>query len=171
MNTCINTPFRLLHEIFVLDAYISRPLAEETRHDDARGFVQQILDVLKMEPLGSMQFHDAVDDRAPGWSFVQAITTSHVSGHYFEKPGRMPHIRIDFYSCQSVDWKTVVQVAHRYFGLDTWRATFINRQIDSGRSILDIQGSRDVVLYEHEVLPDTQSAQANKSIPCMVTTA
>ena len=157
MGLLADSPFRLRHEIFVFDAYLEKPLNGMQRHAHAKQFIQEVLRVLKMEPLGAMQFHDAVDDRAPGWSFIQAITTSHISCHYFEKPGRKPHIRIDFYSCQSVDWRKVVTVAHRFLELENWRGTFIDRYLneEGDRKILSIRGCGDAVLEENCVLDET----------------
>ncbi len=134
-------PFQLEHEIFVLDAFLRNPLDPASRRNGAATFIRELLQTLAMSPLGAMQFHDAEDERAPGWSFLQAITTSHVSCHYFEKPGRLPHIRIDIYSCKSVDWRNVVAMSNRHFALDDWHATFIHRTIDEpGRRVLDIIG-------------------------------
>ena len=157
MGILTDSPFRLRHEIFVLDAYLEQPLKRIERQSHAKQFVQEILRVLKMEPLGTFQFHDAVDDRAPGWSFIQAITTSHISCHYFEKPGRKPHIRIDFYSCQSVDWRQVIAVSHRFLELEEWRGTFIDRYLDEegDRKILSLRGRGDSVFEEHTVLDET----------------
>jgi len=153
MDSFTDSPIRLRHEIFVLDAYLEQPLNPTGRMQHAKKFIDEILHVLNMEPLGSMQFHDAADLRAPGWSFIQAITTSHISAHYFESPGK-PHIRIDFYSCQSVDWRKVIEMCHKFCSLTDWRATFINREIedDAGKSILDIKGNGDRVFNEQTIL-------------------
>lgn len=157
MGVLADSSFRLRHEIFVCDAYLEQPLEKAHREPYAKQFIQEVLHVLRMEPLGPFNFHDAVDDRAPGWSFIQAITTSHISCHYFEKPGRRPHIRIDFYSCQSVDWRQVIAVSHRFLGLEKWQGTFIERYLDDEgeRKILSIRGRGDAVLEEDFVLDGT----------------
>jgi hypothetical protein len=98
-----------------------------------------------------------VDQRAPGWSFIQPITTSHVSAHYFEKPGRTPHIRLDAYSCETVDWKNLVHICHRHFTLGDWRATFIDRQIETRRerAVVDLTGTGSRVTSECKLLPNS----------------
>ena len=122
--------FELQHQILVLDAFLAAPLDKRRRDSITRNFVDELLAVLDMEPLGALGIYPAVDQRAPGWSFIQPITTSHVSAHYFEKPGRKPHVRLDAYSCEPFDWRPLINVCHRHFKLDEWYAMFIRRDID-----------------------------------------
>jgi len=139
--------FALLHQIFVLDAHLETSLDCDNREPITHHFIEDFLHVLGLEPLGPLGIYAAVDDRAPGWSFIQPITTSHISAHYFEKPGKFPHIRIDAYSCDQVDWEKLVAVCHRHFNLSNWRATFIDREINTelSRSVLDIEGHGECV--------------------------
>ncbi len=154
MNSLSNSDFRLNHEIFVLDAYLEKELDVPQRRTGAKKFIDDILRTLKMEPMGGLQFHEALDDRAPGWSFIQPITTSHISCHYFERPGRKPHVRIDFYSCRSVNWADVIAVCDKHFALEKWHGTFINRQIgeEENRSIIDIRGRGKTIMSEETLL-------------------
>ena len=149
--------FALRHQILVLDAYLEHALDVEARRSITERFVDDALGVLGLEPLGPLALYPAVDERAPGWSFVQPITTSHISAHYFERPGKGPHIRVDAYSCDRIDWHALVRVCHRHFALDGWRATFIDREIDGHRSrrITDLSGRGDVVTHRRTVAPDT----------------
>ena len=143
-------PFRLVHEIVVLDAFLQEPLDSQRFEAITKAFISELLSVLKMQALGQLGIYPAVDDRAPGWSFIQPITTSHVSAHYFEKPGRMPHIRLDAYSCDSIDWKQLIEVCHKHFRLEEWHASFIDRQIGrrSRRKVVDLTGVGARVLSE-----------------------
>jgi hypothetical protein len=142
--------FRLEHQILVLDAGLRKRLDRDRYSAITRRFMDELLHVLGMEPLGSLGIYPAVDQRAPGWSFIQPITTSHVSAHYFEKPGRTPHIRLDAYSCETVDWQSLIRVCDRHFRLDAWRATFIDREIDpqAERRIVDLAGTGSHVSSE-----------------------
>jgi hypothetical protein len=135
-------PFALKHEHFLLDAYLRAPLAQRRMRPITQRLVADLLAALRMEPLGELAIFPAADQRAPGWSFLQPITTSHMSGHYFLRPGRHPHIRMDVYSCESVDWREIIRVADRHLGFSAWRGTFIDRQIDIGipRSALELMG-------------------------------
>jgi len=149
--TTNNSSFALLHQIFVLDAHLEVPLNTESQESITKNFIADFLDVLGLEPLGPLGIYPAVDDRAPGWSFIQPITTSHISAHYFEKPGKAPHIRIDAYSCDQVDWEELVNVCHAHFNLADWRGTFIDREIDllENRPVVDIAGIGNSVTQHH----------------------
>jgi hypothetical protein len=108
-----------------------------------------------MEELGKLQIYPATDQRAPGWSFIQPITTSHISGHYFEKPGRQPHIRMDFYSCCTVNWRKVIEVTHKHLDFADWRGTFIDRQLEisADRHTLEVAGTGNRITYEATLTP------------------
>ncbi|MBU0766363.1 hypothetical protein KKF55_01075 [Patescibacteria group bacterium] len=146
--------FTLFHEIFILDAYIQRKLDESKKDSITKNLVNDLLTALRMDPLGDLNIFPAVDLRAPGWSFIIPITTSHIAGHYFEGPGRRPHIRMDTYSCASVNWRKLIDILHKHIGLEKWRATFIDRQIGvdgSERMMVDIYGVGDQVLDERKL--------------------
>lgn len=147
--------FGLLHEIFVLDAHLQDELDITKRDSITKNLIETLLKALHMEELGPLNIYPAVDDRAPGWSFIQPITTSHISGHYFEKPGRDPNIRMDFYSCKSVNWMKIIDICHEHLKLADWRATFIDRQIEPGsqRRVLELNGQADQVIKEITMEP------------------
>lgn len=134
--------FAIVHQIFVLDAYLENPLDCSLQEGITRRFISDALNVLGLEPLAPLGIYPAVDQRAPGWSFIQAITTSHISAHYFEKPGKAPHIRIDAYSCDRLDWQALMRVCEQHFGLAHWRGTFIERDIDQhhARPVIELAG-------------------------------
>lgn len=140
----------LVHEILVLDAFLVKPLDQGRYTSITRDFVADLLNVLGMETLGELGIFPAVDQREPGWSFIQPITTSHVSAHYFENPGNRPHIRIDAYSCASINWNALIQVCHEHFELDEWCACFIDRQLDNPRqrSVVELAGQGACVISE-----------------------
>ena len=141
-ETAAQEALHLVHEILVLDAFLEERLDQRQRDSITRRFMDELLDVLDMQPLGELGIYPAVDQRAPGWSFIQPITTSHVSAHYFEKPGRNPHIRLDAYSCDSIDRDRLIRVCHEHFTLSDWHATFIVRQLDEPcqRKVVDLTG-------------------------------
>ncbi len=141
---------QLVHEILVLDAFLAEPLNQRHYRSITRKFMAELLEVLGMETLGELGIFPAVDQREPGWSFIQPITTSHVSAHYFENPGHRPHIRIDAYSCASIDRSALIQVCHRHFRLDDWCACFIDRQLErpNQRSVLEFEGAGACVTSE-----------------------
>jgi S-adenosylmethionine/arginine decarboxylase-like enzyme len=168
MHGIHDSDVRLDHEILILDAYLRAPLSAENREQAAQSYIGNLLNTLGMEKLGPMQFHDAADLRAPGWSFIQPITTSHIGVHYFEKPGRLPHVRIDVYSCKTVDWRAVVTVTDAHMQFEQWRATFIHRGIESARKIHDIHGSGAVVTSIDIVQDDLPALSATPAEPAIV---
>ncbi|MDD5041022.1 MAG: hypothetical protein PHX87_00995 [Candidatus Peribacteraceae bacterium] len=152
------TDVALLHHHFILDAHLLRPLDNSEKEDITHALIEDLLNTLKMKKLGPLEIYPATDLRAPGWSFLQPITTSHIAGHYFERPGNHPHIHIDLYSCQGFDWKIALIPLTRHFPLGAWQATFVNRVISSDesskdrREILDIRGSGENVEQVHRVM-------------------
>ncbi len=153
--TAKNSSFAILHQIFVLDAHLEKSLDTEAQEPITRNFIADFLNALGLDPLGPLGIYPAVDERAPGWSFIQPITTSHISAHYFEKPGKAPHIRIDAYSCDQVDWEELVRVCHTHFSLADWRGTFIDREIDplENRPVVDISGVGSTVIKQRVLNP------------------
>jgi len=163
--TAITSHFTLQHEIFILDSYLKKPLPTHNKRAFVQGFIDELLTALRMEPLAPLQIFDAVDNRAPGYSFIIPITTSHISGHYFEKPGKHPHIRMDVYSCASVNWRKLIMLADRHLKLGAWHATFIDRQIGidgSERLMMDIKGEGADVLDESKLLIDNMELTASR---------
>ena len=157
--------FSLEHEIFILDAYLEKPLDPSKMESWTRGLIDALLATLRMEELGPLQIFPATDLRAPGWSFIQPITTSHIAGHYFEKPGKHPHIRLDMYSCESVNWKKLIDVLDEHLSMGLWRATFIDRQIDEKkRAAMHISGEGNTVLDELDLLDHDNHLISAKSI-------
>lgn len=165
----MTTPFQLEHQILILDAHLREPLDCSRYETITRRFIDDLLYALGMDPLGELGIYPAVDQRAPGWSFIQPITTSHVSAHYFEKPGRAPHIRLDAYSCETVDWQNLIHVCHRHFTLADWRATFIDRQIETQlkRTVVDLTGTGPRVTSERIMLPNmpTHRGESQCTLP------
>ena len=157
--------FNLEHEIFILDAYLKKALDTGKQTFLTKNLIDALLSALRMEELGPLQIYPATDMRAPGWSFIQPITTSHISGHYFEKPGKCPHIRMDCYSCASVNWRKIIQVCNEHLDMGIWRATFIDRQIDEKeRQAIHISGEGDAVLDEIDLLDHDRHLVAAKKV-------
>lgn len=90
---------------------------------------QQLVDKLMketgMKPLGPLLWSGAEDLDFPGQSFVQMITTSHISMHFFSETNE---IYFDLYSCKSFDEKKVTKILDEEFGLKTWHGMKYTRQ-------------------------------------------
>lgn len=152
-NKSKEIPLQLVHEMLVLDAFLTEPLDDWRFQAITRDFVGDMLKELGMEPLGELGIFPAVDLREPGWSFIQPITTSHISAHYFENPGSRPHIRLDTYSCATIDWTTLLAVCHKHLRLADWFGCFIERQLDKPhqRRVTELAGKGRTVLSQHSL--------------------
>ncbi len=135
-------PLVLNHEMFILDANLKHVLDQSKMNEITKNLIKDLLAKLGMLELGPLAIFDATDPRAPGWSFIQPITTSHVSGHYFVEPnGTNPNIHMDFYSCSSFDWKDVVEIVDKHLALAKWHGNFLYRKdIMVDRGVWEISG-------------------------------
>ena len=137
----------LHHELFVLDANLLELLGNDGP-ELIKKMVFDLLKMLGMEKLGSLEIYPAADLRAPGFSFIQPITTSHISGHYFEKPGKHPHLHFDIYSCKIFLWRDVIPLLDGYLHFGNWSANCITRATDTERSCCEVRGKGMAILEE-----------------------
>jgi S-adenosylmethionine/arginine decarboxylase-like enzyme len=133
---------RLKHTILVLDCQLKKALPVNSSKKDAEKFTKGLMKILDMKPLGPFSFFKAKDLSEPGWSFIQPITTSHISAHYFSRPDPLPHIHIDIYSCKDFDSKKVIKFLMKQMFIDTYIASVINREIKSKRKMTTIYNGR-----------------------------
>jgi S-adenosylmethionine/arginine decarboxylase-like enzyme len=153
--------FAIKHEIFLLDANLTSALDQSQMEPITRGLVRDLMAALGLEELGKLELYPALDLRAPGWSFVQPITTSHITGHYFEKPGNHPHIHLDIYSCDSIEWKGIVAIVDKHLALADWRGSFVTRGWvdDEERAYLDLSGEGSHLMAEMPLAPKATAMQ------------
>jgi len=91
---------------------------------DAQRFVDRLLNAVNMKPLGPLNWAMAEDLDFPGQSFVQMITTSHCSIHFFSD---MNEIYFDLYSCRSFEAEKVIGLLDEKFGLREWHGILYTR--------------------------------------------
>ncbi|NYZ73613.1 S-adenosylmethionine decarboxylase [Candidatus Micrarchaeota archaeon] len=96
--------------------------------DDAQRFVDKLLAAIDMKPLGPLNWADAEDLDFPGQSYVQMITTSHCSLHFFSDTNE---IYFDLYSCKPFDKDKVIGLLDEKFGLREWHGVLYTRATDS----------------------------------------
>lgn len=154
--------FSLSHRIFVLDTLV--PLLDESRAAEiTTAYTDELLETMKMERLGPLEIYPAIDLSAPGWSWIQPISTSHTSGHYWSAPGR-PNLHIDAYSCMPFSHEDIIRVAHKHFGLLEWTASLVHRDLDPRKRLtLQLRGRGDAIL-------DQVVLTAGKETPARVPT-
>src|SRR3989344_7856835 len=147
INGCMDaTPsdkgFALTHELFLLDANLKVKLDTERKEEITNALIDDLLRELNMMPLSPLQIYPASDPRAPGWSFIQLITTSHINGHYFEASDTFSHIHLDIYSCKSYDWKKALRIFDKHFDLLDWKGNLIKRSANlRGRKTQKLSGN------------------------------
>jgi len=135
-------PDLLSHEHFILDAELIKSLDFEKRASITAKLIKELMKTLGMEALGPLEVYDATDMTYPGWSFIQPITTSHISGHYFEESKKASHIRLDIYSCKTFNWEKVISILHKNLDLSKWSANYLYRNINlKERTMIQISGN------------------------------
>jgi S-adenosylmethionine/arginine decarboxylase-like enzyme len=103
--------------------------------EDARRFVDKLLKTTRMKPLGPLNWADAEDLDFPGQSFVQMITTSHCSLHYFAHSSGDKEIYFDLYSCKPFDPEEVVKLLDEKFCLLEWHGMLYTRAMGSAPKV------------------------------------
>ncbi len=119
----------LTHMHMTVNARIDRNFLELPK-EKAQKFVDELMKVTNMKPLGPLNWSGAADLDFPGQSFVQMITTSHSSLHFFRDEagnGAENEIYFDLYSCREFDPEDVVSLLDRHFGVVDWHGILYNR--------------------------------------------
>ncbi len=118
--------------------------------DDAGRFVGRLLKKINMRPLGPLNWADAEDLDFPGQSFVQMISTSHCSLHFFAHTNGENEIYFDLYSCKVFDPEDVVKLLNEKFGLKEWHGTLYTRAMDNAPEVRMIGSrAREVVVVRN----------------------
>ena len=96
-----------------IDIYHCNP--ETIRDAEAiRRFVVELCDLIEMRRFGETQVvHFGEDERVAGYSMVQLIETSLISGHFANLTNA---VYLDVFSCKPYDPETVREFAERFFG-------------------------------------------------------
>ncbi|MBI5046501.1 S-adenosylmethionine decarboxylase [Candidatus Micrarchaeota archaeon] len=132
---------KLEHIHMTVNAKIS-PTFMALPRDDAQRFVDKLMKVVNMKPLGPLNWSDAEDLDFPGQSFVQMITTSHTSLHFFIHSDTDKEIYFDLYSCKCFDHEAVVKLLDDTFGLNEWHGTLYTRASDAKPEVKMIGSSK-----------------------------
>ena len=156
----------LVHQMMMLDAELTEPVENVSGPDLVRRLVDRLLAELGMTELGDLQFFEAVDLSAPGWSFIQPITTSHISGHYFAMPDEPPRIHLDIYSCRPFDPGKTIASLHTDLSFGRWVGTLVVRDMDlTRRSTMELEGYGDQIAGTTPLRPRPQ-ALSSRRYPC-----
>jgi hypothetical protein len=110
--------------------------------EEAKRFVDMLLKEIGMKPLGDINWADAEDLDFPGQSFVQMITTSHCSLHFFDHSREDNEIYFDLYSCRSFDTDKVIGLLDEKFGLRNWHGIIYTRATGEEPKLKNISGQK-----------------------------
>jgi S-adenosylmethionine/arginine decarboxylase-like enzyme len=82
--------------------------------ENIHNFVIELCDAIEMKRFGEPQIvHFGEDEKVEGYSLVQLIETSLVSGHFANQTNRS---FINVFSCKHYDSEVAIEVALKYFG-------------------------------------------------------
>lgn len=136
---------KLEHIHLTVNAKID-PSFKALPRDDAKRFVARLMKAIDMKPLGELNWADAEDLDFPGQSFVQMITTSHCSLHFFDNGNGDNEIYFDLYSCRSFETDTVIELLNEKFGLREWHGILYTRATGEKPKIRKLDGKKEVLL-------------------------
>ena len=96
--------------------------------ENIAAFVKDLVQRIDMTPHGDPIIEFLLpDDPKQGYSLMQLITTSNITGHFIE-PNYTAYF--DVFSCKKFDIETVIQTVKEYFGAQNIRTNFITRHAD-----------------------------------------
>jgi S-adenosylmethionine/arginine decarboxylase-like enzyme len=89
-------------------------------------FVKTLVNEIDMVAYGEpiIEFLCPGDPSKEGYSLMQLITTSSITGHFIDHD---KHIYLDVFSCKEFDPNTVKQVVQKFFNSGKMRMNFITR--------------------------------------------
>ena len=95
--------------------------------ENIKRFVQELVSQIDMVAYGDpVVEHFATHDKdAAGYSLVQLIETSSITGHFVDQNG---DCYIDIFSCKEFDIKTAQTVVDKYFSPSQTKVTYLTRQ-------------------------------------------
>lgn len=96
--------------------------------ENIAAFVKDLVQRIDMTPHGDPIIEFLLpNDPKQGYSLMQLITTSNITGHFIE-PNYTAYF--DVFSCKKFDIETVIQTVKEYFGAQNIRTNFITRHAD-----------------------------------------
>jgi S-adenosylmethionine/arginine decarboxylase-like enzyme len=132
----------LTHLHLTVNAKID-PSFSQLPKEKAQDFIDELMRIAEMKPLGELNWSEAVDLDFPGQSFVQMITTSHTSLHLFSDTNE---IYFDLYSCKEFDPQKVLGHLDKTFGLKQWHGILYSRETGKRPGLMRIGSTKKELL-------------------------
>ncbi len=133
---------KLQHVHLTVNARIS-PEFRALSKEESDEFVKNLLSEIGMKALGAINWADAEDLEFPGQSFVQMITTSHCSLHFFDHRNGENEIYFDLYSCKEFDHEKVISMLDSKFGLLEYHGILYSRATESEPDVKKLNWKKD----------------------------
>ena len=93
--------------------------------DKIKGFTKELVKRIDMKAFGAPRVVHFGDEHTGGYSLVQLIHTSCITGHFVEETD---DVYIDIFSCKTFDPKIAVAVFREFFSPVKVQTTFLKRQ-------------------------------------------
>jgi S-adenosylmethionine/arginine decarboxylase-like enzyme len=92
-------------------------------------FVKTLVKAIDMEAYGEpiLEHFATHDPDKAGWSLLQLIETSNISGHFVDKNG---NFYLDVFSCKPFDSADVIEVVNEFFNPEKIKMRFLVRDAD-----------------------------------------
>jgi S-adenosylmethionine decarboxylase len=87
-------------------------------------FVKDLVERIDMVAHGEPIIEYFGQDNKAGYSLLQLISTSSITGHFVDEYG---HIYLDVFSCKPFESETVQECVREYFGSNKIRINYITR--------------------------------------------
>jgi len=149
---------KLQHIHLTVNAKINPDFSALPR-EDAQRFVDALLKAINMKPLGPLNWSDAEDLDFPGQSFVQMITTSHCSLHFFDHGEGNKEVYFDLYSCKCFDEQKVIEMLNAKFGMKEWHGTLYTRASDE-KPVVKLINNKSFGKRRREVMVESSECAA-----------
>ena len=100
---------------------------QATSAENIKLFVQELVTAIDMVAYGDpvIEHFATHDPTTAGYSLVQLIETSSITGHFVNQNG---DCYIDIFSCKQFDIKTAQAVVDKYFSPSQTKVTYLTRQ-------------------------------------------
>lgn len=98
-----------------------------TSKETVAAFAKEMVKRIKMKAFGEpiVEHFATHDPKAAGFSLVQLIETSAITGHFVDDDGSA---YLDIFSCMTFDIETAKSVVTEFFGPQSIKVTYLTRQ-------------------------------------------
>jgi len=95
--------------------------------ENVAAFAKEMVKRIKMKAFGEpiVEHFATHDPAAAGFSLVQLIETSAITGHFVDKDGSA---YLDIFSCMTFDLDEAKKVVDEFFSPDSMKVTYLTRQ-------------------------------------------